>query len=195
MLQRSKTITFLGAALLAFGLSVPLAAAEKKFIDSDDAKKDDDAPQTFLKDYDKLVKGKEADWVYFTAGFDAKAYKKVRIKEFSTSGKGSRLKNVAEDGVGFYERWIQKSKIGWEVVPKGGDLTLEGNIASAWEPSGGARFWGGWMASPGTCQEVIGRDSGGKIVFQMRQKSRGSTMSDAVENGIEKIIENLKKVK
>jgi hypothetical protein len=195
MLQRSKTIAFLGAALLALGLSVPLAAAEKKFIDSDDGKKDDDAPQTFLKDYDKLVKGKEADWVYFTGGFDAKAYKTVRIKEFSTSGKGSRLRNAAEDGAGFYERWIQRAKLGWEVAPKGADLTLEGNIANAWEPSGGAKFWGGWMANPGTCQEVIGRNSGGKIVFQIRQKSRGSTVSDAVENGIEKIVETLKQGK
>jgi hypothetical protein len=195
MLQRSKTIGFLGAALLALGLTVPLAAAEKKFIDSDDAKKDDDAAQTFLKDYDKLVKGKEADWVYFAEGFNAKAYKTVRIKEFSTSGKGSRLKNAAEDGAGYYERWIKKAQLGWEVVPKGADLTLEGNIASAWEPSGGARYWGGWAASPGTCQEVIGRDSSGKIVFQLRQKSRGSSMSDAVENGIEKIVESLKKGK
>ena len=193
MLQSSKTTAFLGAALLALGLSVPLAAAEK-FIDSDDGKKDDEAPQTFLKDYDKLVKGKEADWVYFTEGFDAKAYKTVRIKEFSTSGKGSRLRNAAEDGAGYYERWIQKAKLGWEVAPKGADLTLEGNIAAAWEP-GGAAHWGGWMASPGTCQEVIGRDSGGKIVFQIRQKSRGSTVSDAVENGIEKIVETLKKGK
>jgi len=195
MLQSSKTTAFLGAALLALGLSVPLAAAEK-FIDSDDGKKDDEAPQTFLKDYDKLVKGKEADWVYFTEGFDAKAYKTVRIKEFSTSGKGSRLRNAAEDGAGYYEKHIQKAKLGWEVVSKGAaDLTLEGNIANAWEPSGGAKFWGGWMANPGTCQEVIGRDSGGKIVFQIRQKSRGSTVSDAVENGIEKIVETLKKGK
>jgi hypothetical protein len=195
MLQSSKTTAFLGAALLALGLSVPLAAAEK-FIDSDDGKKDDEAPQTFLKDYDKLVKGKEADWVYFTEGFDAKAYKTVRIKEFSTSGKGSRLRNAAEDGAGYYEKHIQKAKLGWEVVSKGAaDLTLEGNIANAWEPSGGAKFWGGWMANPGTCQEVIGRNSGGKIVFQIRQKSRGSTVSDAVENGIEKIVETLKKGK
>jgi hypothetical protein len=195
MLQRSKTTAFLGAALLALGLSVPLAAAEK-FIDSDDGKKDDEAPQTFLKDYDKLVKGKEADWVYFTEGFDAKAYKTVRIKEFSTSGKGSRLRNAAEDGAGYYEKHIQKAKLGWEVVSKGAaDLTLEGNIANAWEPSGGAKFWGGWMANPGTCQEVIGRNSGGKIVFQIRQKSRGSTVSDSVENGIEKIVETLKKGK
>jgi len=195
MLQSSKTTAFLGAALLALGLSVPLAAAEK-FIDSDDGKKDDEAPQTFLKDYDKLVKGKEADWVYFTEGFDAKAYKTVRIKEFSTSGKGSRLRNAAEDGAGYYEKHIQKAKLGWEVVSKGAaDLTLEGNIANAWEPSGGAKFWGGWMANPGTCQEVIGRNSGGKIVFQIRQKSRGSTVSDSVENGIEKIVETLKKGK
>src|SRR5450830_1637214 len=144
MLQHSKTIAFLGAALLALGLSVPLAAAEKKFIDSDDGKKDDDAPQTFLKDYDKLVKGKEADWVYFTEGFDAKAYKTVRIKKFSTSVKGSRLRNADEDGAGYYEKHIQKGKLGWEVVSKGAaDLTLEGNIANAWEPSGGAKFWGG----------------------------------------------------
>ena len=193
MLQRSKTTAFLGVALLALGLSLPLAASEKKFMDSDDAKKDSD-PQTFLKDYDKLVKGKEADWVYFPERFDAKAYKTVRIKEF-TSGKGSRLKSAAEDGAGYYEKWVQRGKLGWEVVSKGADLTLEGNIANAWEPGGGARYWGGWMANPGTCQEVIGRDSGGKIVFEIRQKSRGSTVSDAVENGIQKIVETLMKGK
>jgi len=195
MMQRSKLLSTLGVALLGLGLTLP-AAAEKKFIESDDAKKEDEAPQKFLKDYDKLVKGKEADWVYFADGFDAKNYKSVRVKPYAALGKGSRSRAAAEDGPGYWERWVAKSKLPWDVASKGGgDLTLEGNIADAWEPSGAARAWGGWMANPGVCQEVIGRDSKGKIVFQIRHKSKGSTLSDAVENGIENICKTLAKGK
>jgi len=43
------------------------ALAEKKFLESDDAKEKDE-PHTYLPDYDKLTKGKDADWVYFPEG-------------------------------------------------------------------------------------------------------------------------------
>ncbi len=196
MFQRSKTLSFLAAAAITAALSLPAFAGDKKFIDSDDAKKEDEAPQKFLKNYDKLIKGKEADWVYFAEGFDAKAYKSVRIKPFAATGKNSRAKAAAEDGPGYYEKWLSKSKLGWEISGKGAaDLTLEGNIADGWEPSGAARAWGGWMANPGVCQEVTARDSKGKIVFEIRQKSKGSTLSDAVENGIENILKSVAKGK
>ena len=47
---------------------------------------------------------------------------------------------------------------------KGAELTLEGNVFNAWEPSGAGRFWGGVMASPGCGLELVAKDSGGKVV-------------------------------
>jgi len=195
MFQRSKTLSFLAAAAITAALSLPAFAADKKFIDSDDAKKEDEAPQKFLKNYDKLVKGKEADWVWFADGFDAKAYKTVKIREYAATGKKSRSKAAAEEGPGYWDRWISKEKLGWDVARGGADLTIEGNIADAWEPSGAARAWGGWMANPGVCQEVTARDSNGRTVFEIRHKSKGSTLSDAVENGIENICKSIAKGK
>ncbi|HLN58703.1 MAG TPA: hypothetical protein VK416_09085, partial [Thermoanaerobaculia bacterium] len=45
----------------------PAEAAKKTFLESDDAKEKDE-PQKYLADYDKLTKGKDADWVYFPGG-------------------------------------------------------------------------------------------------------------------------------
>lgn len=175
-------------ALLAVG---PAAAKDEKFLGSKDAQQKDD-PQTFLKNYDKLTKGKEADWVYFPDKFDAKAYKTVSFKDYGTTGgKPSRAKMSAESAPGYWADWLKKKAPKWDVVKDGGDLVIEGNIANAWEPSGGARMWGGWMANPGVVQELIGKDKGGKVVFEIRHKSRGSTVEDAVENGIQKILETL----
>ena len=195
MFQRSKTLSFLVAAAIAAALSLPAYAGDKKFIESDDAKKDDEAPQKYLKNYDKLVKGKEADWVWFAEGFDAKAFKTVKVKPYAATGKNSRSKAAAEDGPGYWDKWVSKTKLNWDVVKGGADLTIEGNIADAWEPSGAARAWGGWMANPGTCQEVIGKDSKGNTVFEIRHKSKGSTLSDSVENGIENICKSIAKGK
>ncbi len=195
MFQRSKAFVFLAAAAIAATLSTPAQAGSKKFIDSDDAKKEDEAPQKFLKDYDKLVQGKEADWVWFAEGFDAKAYKTVKIRPYAATGKNSRSKAAAEDGPGYWDRWVTKTKLNWDVAKGGADLTIEGNIADAWEPSGAARAWGGWMANPGVCQEIIGKDSKGKTVFEIRHKSKGSTLSDAVENGVENICKSIAKGK
>jgi hypothetical protein len=190
MANLTKRIAFLSlAALLCTALT---ASADKKFSSSDDAKEKDDE-QTFLKDYDKLVKGSEADWVYFAPGADLKSFKKVALPAWSTSGgKPSKAKAAAESGPGYAEEWIKQSKkLGWQVVPDGGDLTIEGNICNAWEPSGGARFWGGWMANPGSIIELVGKDKSGKTVFEIRHKAKGSTIEDAVENGLKKIIETL----
>jgi hypothetical protein len=195
MFQRSKALSFLVAAAISAAVSLPAMAGSKKFSDSDDAKKEDEAPQKFLKGYDKLVQGKEADWVWFAEGFDAKAFKTVKIKPYAATGKNSRSKAAAEDGPGYWDKWVSKTKLNWDVVKGGADLTIEGNIADAWEPSGAARAWGGWMANPGTCQEIIGKDSKGNTVFEIRHKSKGSTLSDAVENGIENICKSIAKGK
>ena len=193
MLKITRRLSLLAlASLVAVALSTP-AAAKDQLLGSDDSKEKDE-PQEFLKDYDKLVKGAEADWVYFTAS--PKTFKKVVIKPFESTGKGSRARNAAEEGAEFLEQWIERSKsLGWDVVKSGGDLTIEGNIFNAWEPSGAARFWGGWAANPGCGIELMAKDSKGNIVFQVRHKAKGSTISDAVENNLENIVDTLGKGK
>ena len=180
---------------LAALVALPAFAAGKRFQD-DDASREKDEPTTWLKDYDKLVEGKGADWVYFD-GYDAGSVKSVRIKDFSANEKDREARRAADYGKEYAEEWINKSKkLGWEIVDKGkADLTIEGHVVHAWEPSGAARFWGGWYANPGAVQEFIGKDDSGKIVFQLRHKSRGSTVADAIENGIEDVVESLEKGK
>ncbi len=180
--------------LLAAFVALPAFGADKKFV-NDDASKEKDEPTTWLKNYDQLVKGKEADWVFFD-GYSAGSYKTVVVKDFVFNDKDKEARRAAEYGKEYADQWIQKSKVGWGIVEGGkADLTIEGNVAHAWEPSGAARFWGGWMANPGACQELIGKDSSGKIVFQIRHKSRGSTVRDAIENGLEDVVKSLEKGK
>jgi hypothetical protein len=175
------------AAFLLVGV-VP-ALAEKKFLDSDDAKERDE-PQKFLPDYDKLVRGKDADWVYFPKG-DLKSYKTVTVKDFDENGRGHESREAARDGRDYAEKWLEKE--GFKIVKSGGDLVVEGNIFNAWEPSGGARYWGGWAANPGVGQELLVKDSKGNIVAEIRHKAKGSSMRDAVENGLEDMIKTLAK--
>ncbi len=193
----NRFLSLVSLAALVTSLAVlPAHGAEKRFLDDGDSKHKDE-PQEFLKDYDKLVKGKGADWVFFE-GFDPKAYKTVSTKPFGVTSKEPRVKMAAEYGQNYLEQWIQKSKkLGWEVAKEGAkaDLKIEGNVAYAWEPSGAARFWGGIYVNPGAVQELIGRDSSGKIVFQIRHKSKGSTIMDAVENGLEDCVESMEKGK
>jgi hypothetical protein len=180
--------------LLAALVALPAFAAEKKFMD-DDASKEKDEPTTWLKSYDQLVKGKEADWVFFD-GYSAGAYKTVAVKEFSFNDKDREARRAAEYGKEYADQWIQKSgKLGWEAASGKADLTIEGHVVHAWEPSGAAKFWGGWYANPGAVQELIGKDSSGKTVFQIRHKSRGSTVRDAIENGLEDVVKSLEKGK
>jgi hypothetical protein len=181
--------------ILAALVSLPALAGEKKFVD-DDASKEKDEPTTWLKNYDQLVKGKEADWVFFD-GYSAASYKSVVVKDFTFNDKDKEAKRAADYGKEYADQWIQKSKrLGWDTSGGGkADLTIEGYLVHAWEPSGAARFWGGWYANPGAVQELIGRDSSGKIVFQIRHKSRGSTVRDAIENGLEDVVKSLEKGK
>ena len=163
-----------------FVLAISTALASEKFLDSDDAKEKDE-PQKFLPDYYKLVKGKDADWVYFPEGSLSK-YKTASVAEFDHNGHGSESREAARDGKDYMEQWLEKQ--GFKVVKSGGDLQVEGNVFNAWEPHGAARYWGGWAANPGVGLELILK-AGGKVVGEIRQKAKGSTMRDAVENGLE----------
>jgi hypothetical protein len=170
-------------AFLAFSARPAEAAKGRTFQDSDDAKEKDE-PAKFLENYDKLTKGKDADWVYFPNGSLSK-YKTVHVKEFDENGRGREARDAAKDGKDYMEQWLDKQ--GFKIVKSGGDLTIEGNVFNAWEPHGGARYWGGWMANPGVGVEVIVKDSRGQTVGEVRHKSKGSTVRDAVENALEDV--------
>ena len=175
------------AALFAVAFP-PTLAADQKFINSDDAKEKDE-PQKFLPDYDKLVKGKDADWVYFPDGALSK-YKTVSVVDFDHTGRGTECREAARDGKDYMEQWLEKE--GFKVVKSGGDLQVEGNVFSAWEPQGAARVWGGWGANPGVGLELILK-ANGKVVGEVRQKAKGSTLRDAVENGLEDCAKSVSK--
>jgi hypothetical protein len=165
-------------------------AADKGFLGSDDAREKDE-PQKFLPDYDKLVKGKDADWVYFPKGEGLKGFKTVTVKEFEENGHGRECRDAAREGKDYMEQWLEKE--GFQIVKSGGEVVIEGNVFSAWEPSGAARYWGGWAASPGVGMEVMAKDAKGNILAEIRQKAKGSTPRDAVENGLEDIATSLAK--
>jgi hypothetical protein len=168
-------------------LARPAEAAKKTFLDSDDAKERDE-PQKYLKDYDKLTKGKDADWVYFPSG-SLKSFKTVTVKEFEENGRGREARDAAREGKDYMEQWLDKQ--GFKVVKSGGDLVIEGNVFNAWEPHGAARYWGGWAANPGVGLEVVATDAKGNIVGEVRHKAKGSTIRDAVENGLEDVAKAL----
>ncbi|HEY7863450.1 MAG TPA: hypothetical protein VIE39_07320 [Thermoanaerobaculia bacterium] len=189
-----RRLRYMFPALLAvLLLAAAPASAQKKFVDSDDAKESDE-PQKFLPDYDKLIKGKEADWAYYPEGGGFKArFRTVEVKDFGTTNKRKEAEYAAQEGKAYFEEWLKKG--GWEIAEKDASLVAEGNICNAWEPSGAARFWGGWYANPGACVEVILKDPTGKIAAEMRHKCRGSTVPDAVENCLEEIVEDMQKTK
>jgi hypothetical protein len=183
MIRRSLWTT-LAALLSVLALSAsPALAKSKNFLDSDDAKQADE-PMKFLPDYDKLTKGKDADWVYFPEG-SLKKYRTVQVKDFSQNSKGREARHAAEEGKEYMEQWLERA--GYKLADKGAELTVEGNVFNAWEPGTGARIWGGWMANPGVGVEVLLKDSSGKVVGEVRHKNRGSTVEDAVENALEEV--------
>ena len=185
----------LSVALVA-AIAMPVAMAKPKlFQKSDDSGKEDE-PEKFLPDYDKLTEGSDsADWVYFPVG-TLKNYKSVMVKPFATNAveeHQDEAESAAKVGKKYLDQWLKKQ--GFNLVESGAEIVFEGNVFDAWEPSGGARMWGGWMASPGTGLEVMAKDSSGKIVVEIRHKSRGSTIKDSVENGLEEIAKALSKAK
>jgi hypothetical protein len=185
ILNRRSFGIVLAAALGIALVAAPSALAKggKTFLDSDDAKEANE-PQKFLPDYDKLTKGKDADWVYFPEG-SLKKYRTVEVKEFGENGRGHEAREAAREGKEYMEEWLEKG--GFKLADKGAELVVEGNVFNAWEPGTGARIWGGWMANPGVGVEVILKDSSGKIVGEIRHKNRGSTIPDAVENALEEV--------
>ncbi len=187
MLRRTARLFVMGLALF-FALSMAAWASSEKFLDSKDAHESDE-PQKFLPDYDKLAKGHEADWSYFPSG-SLKSYKTASVREFDHNGKGES-RDAARDGRDYMEQWLDKQ--GFKVVKSGGDIVVEGNVFNAWEPHGAARYWGGWMANPGVGLEVLVKDSHGKVLAEIRQKSKGSTIRDAVENGLEDVAKEIVK--
>ncbi|HEY6050625.1 MAG TPA: hypothetical protein VIZ58_05200 [Thermoanaerobaculia bacterium] len=176
------------AAVLTLSARPAEAAKGKTFLDSDDAKEKDE-PQKFLPDYDKLTKGKDADWVYFPSGSVRDKFKTVTVKEFDENGRGREARDAAREGKDYMEQWLDKQ--GFKVVKSGGDLVVEGNIFNAWEPHGAGRYWGGWMANPGVGVEVLAKDSKGNVVAEIRHKNKGSTIRDAVENALEEVAKAL----
>ncbi len=185
---RHTTRLFAMALVTFLALSVrPAEAAKKTFQDSDDAKERDE-PAKFLPDYDKLTKGNDADWVYFPEG-SLKKYKTGSVKEFDENGRGREARDAAHDGRDYMEQWLDKQ--GFKVVKSGGEIVVEGNVFNAWEPHGGARYWGGWMANPGVGLEILVKDSKGHVVAEIRHKAKGSSMRDAVENGLEEVAKSL----
>jgi len=184
--RRSLTVF----AVLALMFAASSARAEKRFADSDDAKEKDE-PQKFLPDYDKLTKGSNADWVFFPDGGLSK-YKTVSVSDFDHTGHGVECRDAAREGKDYAEEWLEKQ--GFKVVKSGGDLQIDGNVFNAWEPSGAARYWGGWAANPGVGMELVCK-AGGKVVGEVRHKAKGSTPRDAVENGLEDMIKAVAKGK
>ena len=181
---RRKTVWAIAlACFLALSVRPAEAAKGKTFLDSDDAKEKDE-PQKYLPDYDKLVRGKDADWVYFPGG-SMKSYKTVSVREFDSNARGRESRDAAREGKDYMEQWLDKQ--GYKIVKSGGDLIVEGNVFNAWEPHGASRYWGGWMANPGVGLEVLVKDSRGNVVAEIRHKAKGSTIRDAVENGLEEV--------
>jgi hypothetical protein len=175
-------MTFVAVLALAF-IASPALGKAKNFLDSDDAKEANE-PAKYLPDYDKLTKGKDADWVYFPEG-SLKKYRTVSVKEFVENGRGREAREAARAGKEYMEQWLEKA--GYKVTDKGAELIVEGNIFNAWQPGTGARIWGGWMANPGVGVEVLLKDSSGKVVGEIRHKNRGSSIEDAVENALEEV--------
>jgi hypothetical protein len=185
-----RFLTVIGVVCLMFAASVALA--EKRFSDSEDAKEKDE-PQKFLPDYDKLVKGSNADWVYFPDGpLTSAKFKTVSVSDFDHTGRGTESRDAAREGKDYAEQWLEKE--GFKVVKSGGDLQIDGNVFNAWEPSGAARYWGGWAANPGAGIELLCK-ANGKVVGEVRHKSKGSTPRDAVENALEDMIKAVAKGK
>ena len=190
-LSPSARIASVVALVLVCGAALPADAAAKRFVESKDAKEGDE-PQKSFPDYDKLVKGKEADWVWFAEGVDLMAFKTVSFPKFAATGKTSEAKDAADRGVQVLDELLGISnRLDWKVVKKGADLTVAGNVFNAWEPNAAAEIFGDWMANPGAGLELMGRDRTGRVVFQIRHKARGSTIEDAVENGLKKIVKAL----
>jgi hypothetical protein len=197
-MKRHSLVAGIGVVVVLSAVSFPGQAWAKKaktFLASSDAKEGDE-PQAYLPDYSKLVKGDDADWVWFPNG-SLRSYKMVLIKPFTSNAVDTHKidgRHAAEYAPDYLKNWLEKQ--GFQVVESGpSEMVIEGNVFNAWEPSGGARFWGGVFANPGAGVEVICKDAKGTVLGFVRHKSRGSTIKDAVENGLEEVAKAIAKGK
>ena len=152
----------------------------KTFLDSDDAKEANE-PQKFLPDYDKLVKGKDADWVYFPEGSLKNVQDGHRSRSSIDNGRGHESRDAARDGQGVH------GAVAGEGGLQGRRARAPTSSSRATSSTPGSRaarpaIWGGWMANPGVGLEVLLKDSSGKVVGEIRQKTRVRRSADAVEN-------------
>jgi hypothetical protein len=138
MLSWKRAAAFAATLALVLAVAGTAEAGKKKFMSDDDSKKDGEATE-YLKNYDKLMEGDEADWVFVGDAAAVKAAKSVKVEEFETNARGKNKregKDAAEDGKQYLVQWIEENKkLGWSVAKGGGDLTLRGNVFDAWEPS------------------------------------------------------------
>ena len=124
--RRPYGVLFVAILAIAFVAS-PALGKSKNFLDSDDAKEANE-PAKFLPDYDKLAKGKDADWVYFPEG-SLKKYKSVQVNDFVENGKGREAREAARAGKEYMEQWLERD--GYKLADKGAELTIEGNVFNA----------------------------------------------------------------
>ena len=175
-----RLLVALSAAFLL--LAVPTAqASDKKFVDSDDAKEKDE-PQKFLPDYDKLVKGKDADWVYFPDGSLSK-YKTASVKEFDHNGHGPSAARRRATARTTWSSGSRSRASRWS--SRAATSSVEGNVFNAWEPTVRRATGAAGRPTRASGLELLVKDSKGNVVGELRQKAKGSTIRDAVENGLE----------
>ena len=60
--------------------------------------------------------------------------------------------------------------------------------------AGGSALAGGFVVEGGVGLEVLVKDSKGNVVAEIRHKAKGSTVRDAVENGLEEVAKAIKKI-
>ena len=159
-----------GTGRLPVGRPSRRGQGRKTFLDSDDAKEKDE-PQKFLPDYDKLIKGKDADWVYFPDGGGPEVVQDGLGQGVRRERPRPRVPRRRPRRPDYMEQWLEKQ--GFKIVKSGGDVVIEGNVFNAWEPHGAARYWGGWAANPGVGFEILAKDSKGTVLAEIRHKVEG----------------------
>jgi hypothetical protein len=83
-LEESKILDIYRARALFFAQDEPRRRFE--FVCSDEFCRASNATKVIGINYDKLVEGKDSDWVYFPNG-SLKSYKSVRVNDFENNGR------------------------------------------------------------------------------------------------------------
>lgn len=169
-----------GAMVLGTAKTKPRVVTPQRYVQDDDSR-ERGAQNRFLRDYDLLEKGAEADWVYLR-DFDARRYRTVAVKPYSPERGRSEAGRLAEEGKRALEAAIGRATglDAWTVVEGTADLVLHGNVTRVWTRDGSG---GGW-AQNSAVQELLGRDREGRVVLQMRHRSVGGSLRDLLSRGI-----------